>query len=160
MKGQGVIIGIAAVLLFVLLTSAKPAIDLSPLSGQFGADNVARLQSVANALSANGISGDTLKYCLAQILQETGLFTNNPNYVATDQRNNYAGISSGSGYKVYNNVNDFVVDYLRVLNLPNAYPIDAVSIDDFNQRLKLNGYYTDSAVTYGNNLNYYFNLLS
>lgn len=162
MKGQTVaLIAIGALLIFTL-TAAKPAIDLSYLNDNYGADNVARLQSVANALSAQGITGDTLKYCLAQILQETGIFTqNNANYHATDMLNNYAGISNSDGsLKSYPNVSAFVTDYIRILNKPDGYPVDAVSIDDFNARLKYNGYYTDNAGTYGNNLRIYYNLLN
>lgn len=96
---------------------------------------------------------------LCQILQETGLFTSNPNYNATDNDLNYAGISSGGNLKQYNSISDFVTDYIRVLNLPPNTPIDATSITDFNTRLKANGYYTDSATTYGNNLNAYYNIL-
>lgn len=162
MKGGQVAI-VVAVAIGLILLSTKTAnagpVDLSSLNDQFGSDRVQRLQNVQNVLSANGLSDLQIKLLLAQILQETGLFTNVWNQNATDNLNNYAGISSNGNLKSYPNIQAFVADYLRVLNLPNAYPIDAVSVSDFNTRLKMNGYYTDSATTYGNNLNYYFNIL-
>lgn len=162
MKGQGILLIIAGGLLLVVLTAARPAIDLSYLSDAYGADNVARLQKVANALSAQGITGETLKYCLAQILQETGIFTqSNANYHATDQLNNYAGISNADGsLRAYPDVAAFATDYIRVLNKSDGYPVDAVSIDDFNARLQLNHYYWPITATYGTDLNIYYNLLS
>ena len=83
MKGQQIVLVGGVVLLFLLLSgfTGGNAIDLSGLVTQFGADNVQRLQNVANVLSAQGITGEQLKYCLSQVLQETQvLFTGNPNY--------------------------------------------------------------------------------
>lgn len=159
MKSSTVIIA-GGLLVLLLFISTPKAVDLSSLSDSYGSDNTQRLQNVGNVIAGYGISGDTLRYMLAQILQETGLFTSNPNYHATDDLNNYAGISSNGSLKGYNSINDFVTDYIRVLSLPNNYPIQATSITDFNNRLYANGYYTDSPTTYGNNLTYYFNLLS
>lgn len=163
MKAQQIVLFGGIALLFILLsgfTNGTVSVDLSELVAQYGSDNVQRLQSVANALAAQGLSTTTIKYCLAQVLQETGLFTENPNYHATDTLNNYAGISNSNGsLKGYANVNDFVTDYIRILNKAPNYPVEAITIDDFNARLKGNGYYADSETTYGNNLNYYYGLL-
>ena len=158
-------IGAGALFLILFLKSnssgaATSTFDLSSFNDTYGSDNVQRLQTVLNALVAAGYSGATLQFMLSQILQETGLFTSNPNYNATDNDNNYAGISSGGSLKQYNSVNDFVSDYISVLSQSPNYPIQATSITDFNNRLKANGYYTDSQTTYGNNLTYYFNLLN
>jgi hypothetical protein len=160
MKGQTIAVIAGGILLLLLVSKRAGAVDLSSLNDQFDAGRVARLQGVANELSARGITGDTLKFLLAQILVETGLFTNVANMNAVDNLNNYAGISSNGQLRAYGTISDFVDDYLRVLNLPNNYPIQATDINDFNARLKANGYYEDSATTYGNNLVYYFNLLS
>lgn len=158
-------IGAGALFLVLFLkstisTAAVSTFDLSSFNDTYGSDNVARLQTVLNALAQAGYSGLVLQMMLSQILQETGLFTSNPNYNATDNDNNYAGISSGGSLKAYNSVNDFVTDYVRVLSLGSNPPIQATDIVDFNNRLKANGYYTDSQTTYGNNLITYFNLLN
>ena len=162
MKGQQIVLYGGIILLFILLSgfTESSSVDLSGLVAQFGADNVQRLQNVANVLSGQGLTSEQVKYCLAQILQETGLFTGNPNYHATDALNNYAGISNSDGsLKQYSSINDFVTDYIRVLNLSPYYPIEAITIGDFNARLKGNNYYADSETTYGNALNYYYDLL-
>ncbi len=151
------------VLLLLLLSNKANAknVNLDLLTGRFDADDIDRLQKVQNALAQRGLSTQQIKMLLSQVLQETGIFTaSNANYHATDQLNNYAGISNANGsLRSYNTIDDFVTDYLRVLNLPSHYPIQAVDIVDFNNRLKANGYYTDNKNTYGNNLNYYYNLL-
>lgn len=164
MNGKEIALIAGAALLLILITSssanASTDIDMDGLANQFGAERVQRLQSLINAMSAAGMSPMQIKFALAQCLQETGLFTDSWNTHATDVLNNYAGISNSDGsLKAYTSIPAFVSDYIRVLSLPNNYPIQANSISDFNTRLKANGYYTDSAVTYGNNLNYYFNLL-
>lgn len=163
MKGQQIALLAGAAAVLLILTSAKSAsgpVDLSSLQGSFDADKIQRLQNVENALSGFGLTTEQMKYLLSQILQETGLFTDVWNQHATDDLNNYAGISPGGTLKAYPDLNSFATDYIRVLSLPNSYPILAVSIDDFNNRLKANGYYTDSSGTYGANLDYYYNLLS
>lgn len=163
MKGQQIVIYGGIIVLFMLLSGfakSSGAVDLSGLIAQYGSDNVQRLQNVTNVLSTSGLSVEQLKYLLAQILVETGLFTGNPNYHATDTLNNFAGISNSDGsLKQYASINDFVTDYLRILNKAPFYPIEAITVDDFNARLKGNHYYTDSETTYGNNLNYYYSLL-
>lgn len=162
MKSNQLLIGGAAVLALVLLSknSYATGIDFNGLSQRFNQADVDRLQKVANALARAGVDPIMLKMMLAQILHETGLFTqNNANRHAVDDLNNYAGISRNGQLKSYPTVDAFVADYLRVLNLPSHYPIEAVNLNDFNNRLKANGYYTDSITTYGNALNYYHNLL-
>lgn len=155
--------GVLALILILKSTGSSAAtysgLDLSYLS-DYGSDDVSRLQSVENELASRGLSDLQIKMMLAQILQETGIFTDQANYNAVDNLHNFAGISSNGHLRAYNSVSDFVDDYLRVLNLGGNPPLEAGSIADFNNRLKANGYYTDSKTTYGNNLNYYFNLLN
>lgn len=165
MNIKALYIGAGALFLVLFLksnsgASASSSFDISSLSGTYGSDNVSRLQNVLNGLAAAGYSGLTLQLMLSQILQETGLFTSNPNYNATDNDNNYAGISSGGSLKRYNSISDFVSDYISVLSQSPNYPIQATSVTDFNNRLKANGYYEDSQTTYGNNLATYFNILN
>jgi hypothetical protein len=157
-KAQQILLFGGLALLAVVLMSAgnTSGIDLSGL-GDAGA--ISRLQGVLNALASQGATTQQLKFMAAQMLQETGLLTDNPNYHATDTLLNYAGISSNGSLRGYNSLSDFATDYISVLSQGPNYPIQASSISDFNTRLKANGYYTDSAVTYGNNLNYYYNLL-
>lgn len=163
MKKQGLIIaGIAVALLLVISNTASAAtgtFNLSLLSDQYGSDNVQRLQNLLNVLSQQGLTDLQIQMMLAQALQETGLFTDVANYNAVDTKHNYAGISYNGTIATYSSISDFVSDWLRVLTMGND-PLGAANIEDFNTRLKANGYYTDDATKYGNNLKYYFNLLS
>lgn len=161
-KTNDILIIGGGVLALMLLSknSFATGVNFDSLKSKFNHDDVYRLQVVAEALARAGVDTGRIKMMLAQILHETGIFTdNNKNHRATDQLNNYAGISKNGQLKGYNTVDDFVVDYLRVLNLPSHHPIEATNITDFNDRLKANGYYTDSKSNYGNALNYYYNLL-
>lgn len=163
MKGSqlAIIGGLALLLVFIAggASANNTTVDLSSLSDTYGAGNVQRLQNLLNALGAAGLTSEQIRYMLSQALVETGLFTSNPNYNATDNDNNFAGISSGGNLKAYSNINAFVSDWINVLSQSPNYPIQATSITDFNNRLKANGYYTDDINTYGNNLTLYYNLL-
>lgn len=166
MDTKPIIIAGAALLAFMLLKPSSAdahtyeGLDLSYLS-DYGAQDVQRLQNLLNELGTRGLSDLQIKMMLSQALQETGIFTDSSaNYNAVDNMHNYAGISSNGKLKSYASISDFVDDWERVLNREPNRPIDASNISDFNNRLKANGYYTDSATTYGNNLKYYFNLLS
>lgn len=156
-------LGIGAYLLLASNTGSANhtynGLDLSYLSS-YGSDNLTRLENLENELSNRGLSDLQQKMLLAQALQETGIFTDVANYRAVDTLHNYAGISYNGQLASYNSISDFVDDWLRVLNKGTQAPIDANNISDFNSRLKANGYYTDSANTYGKNLTYYFNLLN
>jgi len=154
--------GVLALLLFSKKAGATTydGIDLSNLN-DYGTDDVQRLQNLANELATRGLTDLQIKMMLAQALQETGIFTDsNANYHAVDSYHNYAGISHGGTLTAFSSISDFVDDWIRILNFGPAHPIDAANIVDFNSRLKQNGYYTDNINTYGNNLKYYFNLLS
>lgn len=156
-----ILLAVGAGVLLMSMASG-PSVDLSFLQGQYDSDDIARLQRAANALAAQGVTGDTLNYLLSQVLVETGIFTtSNQNYVATDTRNNFSGITNSDGtFRFYSSAGDWAADYLAVLGHGPYYPIQATSITDFNNRLKQNGYYTDNQTTYGNNLNYYYNILT
>lgn len=159
-----IFVGIAIAGLLLLSNSASatntssPIVDLSNLDE--GADNIARLQNLEDTLQQNNLTDLQIKMMLAQALQETGLFTNNANYNATDNLNNYAGISNPDGSLMsFPDLQTFVTKWISVLSYNND-PLGATNIVDFNNRLKANGYYTDSQTTYGNNLQIYFNELS
>ncbi len=135
-------------------------IDLNRLA-DYGNDDVHRLSILADELESRGLSDLQIKMLLSQALQETGIFTDNSaNYNAVDNLHNYAGISYNGQLAHYNNVSAFVDDWLRVLQKGSNPPLYANNITDFNNRLKANGYYTDSQSTYGKNLTYYYNLLN
>jgi len=160
MKKEYILIGgcLAAVFIFSSLSANGGSLDLSVFDDTKGSDDVERLNKVYRELLRRGLTDDQILFCLSQILVETGLFTDNPNYVAVDQRLNYAGITRNGQYEWYNSISDFVDDYLSVISKKND-PLSANDIVDFNNRLKANGYYTDSKTTYGNNLSYYYNYL-
>lgn len=160
MKTEYIVIGgvLMAVFIFSSFSSNNGSLDLTVFDDVKGSDDVERLNKVYRQLSNRGLSDEQILFCLAQILVETGLFTDSPNYIAVDQRLNYAGITRNGQYEWYNSVSDFVDDYLAIISKNND-PLDATDITDFNNRLKANGYYTDSKTTYGNNLKYYYNYL-
>lgn len=165
MKGTQIALfgGLALLLIIVsAFSGSASSIDLSSLAAQYGSDRVQRLQGLANVLSYQGLTVEQIKYMLAQALQETGLFVDAWNVNATDVLNNYAGLSYGGSLNEYATINDFVADWLSstYLNKGPGYPLQATSINDFNNRLVQNHYYTDSPVVYGNALSYYYNLLS
>lgn len=143
-----VIVGLA-VLAFLLLTSAKQNNSLSTLNfdalKQAGYDSgdVDLLNEIYTALVNNGsLTDQQLMYCLAQIVHETGLFTDVTNYVAIEQRHNWAGLGGYGSYKVYPNDDAFVSDYLSPAWLAKkSMPLQATSLSDFNDRLFQNGFY-------------------
>lgn len=156
--GTVIILGIGAlVVLSAFKGGNNSVIDLTGLTNDSA--DLQRLNSVYNALQAAGLTNQQIHYSMAQILVETGILTDQANYTAMDGRNNYAGLTNvGGGYAVYNSIQDFVTAYIGFLS-KGSNPLGATSLTDFNNRLVANHYYTDSPVTYGNNLNYYYNLL-
>lgn len=165
-NGNILLIGGAILALTMFMSksaNAEPTyngIDLGDLGSQYGDYEVSLLQLVLNELATRDLSDLQMRMMAAQILQETGLFTDSPNLHAVETYHNYAGISRDGHLKAYDSISNFVDDYLRVLGLGSTPPLYASNIVDFNSRLKANGYYEDSQTTYGNNLNFYFNLLS
>lgn len=169
MKGNGLLIlgaiGIGAYFVFKsgnanAATTTTGIIDLSTFEGDYGDYATSNLQNLQNVLNQQSLTPLQIKFMLSQALQETGLFTDSPNQHAVTQLNNFAGISNADGsLKSYSSITDFVSEWIPLLTKNND-PLAASTIADFNTRLKANGYYTDSATTYGNNLAYYFNLLS
>jgi hypothetical protein len=176
-KRNLVLMASAGVLLLLILSSftgsANMTMDLSQLSATYGAGNVQRLANLY-AVLASAINPDTgqpltttqIQFMLAQALQETGLFTESPNYNNVDNFNNYAGITGnsryaagqGSLYAAYPSISAFVGDWLGLLTQNND-PLAAASITDFNHRLKMNRYYKDDETIYGNDLQVYYNIL-
>lgn len=163
MKGSTIAV-IGGIALVILLVSRSPAnanpVDLSGLVGTYGADKVQRLQNLESALAAQGLTNWQIKYALAQSLFETGLFTGVWNQNATDNLNNWAGISNSDGsLKSYPDVQSFVAEYIPLLQ-KGTDPIDAPTLAEFSQRLAANGYYAEDPSVYLNGLTQYYNLLS
>jgi len=124
-----------------------------------------------------GLTGQTLKFAIAQMMQETGVFSSTSK-VALDN-NNLSGIMwinksyqknavKGSPfppseghyfYAKFASLKDWAADYIRVLNLPPNYPIKATTLQDFNKRLKGNKYYTANEANYFFGLNFFYNML-
>lgn len=124
-----------------------------------------KLQALEAALIKAGLNMPQLNFALAQLLFETGRFTNK-SAVAT-LNNNYSGIKwinkpyqvaeRGSAtppsenvglsansplryYAKFKDANAWAKDYVRILNL-RSKPIQATNIDEFALRLGKNGYY-------------------
>lgn len=161
MNGKALLIG-AAILAVIILTSATGntgPVDLSSLVNTYGADKVQRLQNLQNALAAAGLNNLQIRLLMAQCLFETGLFTSVWNQNATDNLNNWAGISPGGSLGSYPDINTFVAAYIALLQR-GADPLDATDINDFNNRLVANGYYTENPSVYLAGITQYFNMLS
>src|ERR1700719_4702741 len=89
----------AAILFFVYRNDFLPLpsnaiFDLSKLDSQYGAQNVQRLTNlyyvVSNSIdptTGQALTAVQQQLLLAQALQESGLFTDNPNYKNVDQLN-------------------------------------------------------------------------
>jgi len=158
-------IGLAVLAFFVLdsftnddNSSNDTIADFSTLTND--ESDLQRLDAVYEALQRNGFSGLGLKFAMAQILVESGILTNVANYHLMDDYHNYAGLTSvNGGYANYPNLDAFAHAYYGFLT-KKSNPLGASSISDFNNRLVANHYYTDSPVTYGKNLAYYFNALN
>lgn len=169
MKVNPYIVAGVGLLLWLFLSSAAPGsgyFDLSSLIAIYGADKVQRLQNLYQSMQGKGLTNLQIQLMLSQALFETGLFTDSPNYGLMDNNNNFAGIkvnsrypNSSNGYAQYPSLDDFVNDWILVLGFNNE-PINASGVDDFNARLKENGYYSASQTTYDNGLWKYYNLLS
>ena len=105
-------------------------------------------------LMKNDVSPEVIPFILAQMILETGWFSsdaykidNNPAGVTWN--NNYKtrtgttiGIQrkEGGNYVHFDNYQNAVVDYIRILNRKSK-PIEAKDINDFANRLAKNGYY-------------------
>jgi hypothetical protein len=160
----------AIALLFYKLTKGRKTMSTKFI--KFKADEAAKLQALEQALVNNGIEQPILNFALAQILLETGRFTRR-SAVAT-LNNNYTGIKflnksyqdaqRGSAappaeqdkanpnsplnfYAKFRDMNAWAKDYKRILSF-GAKPINSTNIEDFAARLKRNGYYGSSQVTY------------
>ena len=125
-----------------------------------------------NALKNQGVNENILPYLIAKLAYETDFFTSNVykknlNPGGISWNTNYLkrpGTSKGTQRPVRENdkpgVNQFYVkfdnvetaakDYIRIINKKGRLgkPIEATDLDNFVDRLKANGYFTDSIQKY------------
>ncbi|MET0461917.1 MAG: hypothetical protein ABW007_02140 [Chitinophagaceae bacterium] len=161
MKSTTLLLITGAIVILVVKSasgSTGGSFDLSALD-DYGSDRIGPLKDLANELKSRGFSDLQIKLMLSQAMHETGILTdNNYNRNAVEVKHNFAGISPGGTIATYYSVSDFVDAWESILSRGTRPPLDAVSPSDYAQRLKANGYYTDSLDNYSSALNYYFNL--
>lgn len=178
------LIGGAAIAL-LLLFSQKARDDVSSLFNQlsqwFDTTVIAKVYLSYQALQQAGLSASQLKLALSAVMFETGAFSSLSN--VADQDNNYSGIewinnssiqknatqgtpfpageAENAYYAHFATVNDWAVDYVRILNNPPYYPIaSATDIDSFATLLEENGYYTGSESDYAAGILHYWNIFT
>lgn len=135
-----------------------------------------KLLALQNSMMIAGIKNPQLDFALAQLLFETGKFTNKSTVAA--ENNNYSGIkwlnkpyqkatrgslapaserlpyeSPLNYYAKYANINDWAIDFKRLLSLKRTAnnlgaPIKATTPEEFVKRLKLNSYFGGSESVY------------
>jgi hypothetical protein len=169
---------VGALLYFATGNNLTGDLNLQQLVGNgYDSGEVAQLQSLYNAMLANGtLSTQQMTYMLSQCLVESGLFTSAPSSFAWAD-NNPANIQASpnatvpesytgsSRFVTYNNLNDFLTDYIRTLSW-GAQPIAATSLNDFWNRLVTNNFFgttnaqSSTAQSYLANLTAYYNLLA
>lgn len=153
------------------------------LSKKYGIEKSKILTKIYDALKIYGLPVNTIKLALAQVMHETGVFSDKQK---ASKVNNFSGIVySGSADQIKNgairsnialpkreqngkttiyyaqfpSVLNWSKEYLRILS-KGVKPIQAISPDDFAIRLKKNNYYTDSVENYKKNINFYYNFLT
>jgi hypothetical protein len=147
MKGNAPFIWLGAGILALLLVSGAANantvngdLDLSSLESDYGSDAVNRLNSIYAQLLSRGYSTQQILYMLSQILFESGMFTPSGGNQGLMNQNNYAGLTVvGGGYASYPSVSAFIDAYLGFMT-KGSDPVDANSLNDFNNRLVQNGY--------------------
>lgn len=117
------------------------------------------LNNIYQELQSRGYTNLQILFMLSQVLFETGLFTAVANWKQINN-NNFAGLTLVSGgYAAYPDISSFVDAYNGFLT-KKSNPLGASDLNDFNNRLQQNGYYTENPQIYLNGLQTYYNLLS
>jgi len=158
------------------LLNKKNVIYLA-IQKKYGELKAIKFKRVENAVNLLPITKKAKSFLMAQILVETGFF-NSKNKVF-ELNNNASGIlytgssgqisngatkgserptKEGGNYAKFENLNDWAKEYYRVLNR-GVMPLNAININDFAGKLKLNNYFTDSLEVYRKNLNFFYNFL-
>lgn len=156
---------------------SKKRIIYQTILKKYGDVKARKFKEVEAAVNSLPISKKAKSFVMAQILVETGFFSSKAKVY--DLNTNASGIfytgsaaqiangatkgtprpaNEGGNYAKFNNLNDWVKEYYRVLNR-NAMPLNASNIVDFGARLKQNNYFTDTLAKYQNNLNFFYKFL-
>jgi hypothetical protein len=175
MNKNVIIVALIAIFGFSLFknkTMIKAAIEK-----KYGSIRGSKFFRVLDSVNQLQLNKKQLSYIMAQIMVETGVFTSRVKVF--DLNNNASGIlytgsaaqiangatrgtarptSEGGNYAKFDNLNNWAKEYYRVLN-KGTMPLEASSIDIFNQRLKMNRYYTELESVYFKNLNFFYNFL-
>lgn len=130
--------------------------------------NKTRMFQIIEALTKLGLNKKQIKFCLSQIMLETGNFKSANKGVAK-LNNNYSGIKyickpyqkaskgslvpanerkapanrCGNYYAYFNNIGEWAADYVRILNLKTK-PINSDTIEEFHKKITENHYYDTS----------------
>jgi hypothetical protein len=167
-------------------TDKKKSMIKELFTKKYGATVANTVLAIFNALAKSGLPLQTIKYCISQIMLETGNLDPKVSKVSL-LNGNYSGITwsgsdaqratgatkgsprpkdEGSNYAKYPNVASWAKDYIRILNRKSK-PIAATNISEFASRLAANGYYDTDPVkrpnaikNYTNSLTTYYNFLT
>lgn len=153
---------------------------------KYGATVANTVLAIFNSLAKAGLPLQTIKFCISQIMLETGNLDPKVSKVSL-LNTNYSGITwtgseaqratgatkgsprpkdEGYNYAKYPNVASWAKDYIRILNRKTK-PIAATNLSEFASRLAANGYYDTDPVkrpnaikNYTNSLTTYYNFLT
>mgnify|MGYP003648012305 FL=1 len=133
---------------------------------KFTFDNFSNKSKILLSIIQNNLidqlNSKQLSFALSQVLLETGNFSKSS--TVYKENNNFSGIKwinkpyqknaikgslspEGNYYAKFNTPEDWANDYIRILSLKRSKntigrPIDAENIEDFNNRLYANSYYS------------------
>lgn len=135
--------------------------------------NLNNAKRVLNALINAGANPVIIPFLMAQIAHETGDFdskvfreNNNASGIMFINKSKQKNATKGNAfpskegnhfYANFATLKDWAVDYLRIIG---NTPQKATSLNDYAQKLKNNGYYTDTVSNYANALNAHFKALN
>lgn len=144
---------------------------------KYGTQKSKKFKEVFDALNTLPLSKTTMDLLLAQVLNETGMFSSLSNVY--DLNKNASGILytgskgqkangatkgskrmsiEGGYYARFDTLNNWAKEYYRVLNR-GALPLKAIDAKDFAVRLKQNGYFTAPLAEYQKNLIFFHDFL-
>ena len=171
---------IAAIIVFLgyKIFNKKASMFFNNILAKYGTDKRDKLIKVIDALNTLPISKTQLKLLIAQVMNETAMFSSTSNVF--DLNNNASGILytgstgqkangakqgskrmsiEGGYYAKFDTLNNWAKEYYRVLNR-GALPLRATSAKDFAIRLKQNNYFTAPVSEYSKNLVFFHDYLT
>lgn len=174
---------LTAGLLFLSLVSFAKK-KYSAMFSNFSPSIQSKLNIIASGLSQYNLPEEKLKWIIAQVLFETGLFTRKSNVAINN--NNYSGIkwlnasrqknatkgtevplservspasSSINFYAKFNSYQDWARDHYRIISTFGTKPITATTLKDYISKLKQNKYFGSSELDYYNGVKKYYDKL-